>query len=234
MKFVKSVTALLLITSLLSGCNEQIAEKNDEVEKQSANVSSLIELDVTVVDVFFEESISAEPSVTDKTNKSQVEVIVEKSDGNLYITSKGLSNSVSDPGQLIVHVPKGFKIKAKGMSSNFRINSCCGTKIKVKSMSGDIRSNCLAVSETLFESMSGNVIVKTLSESGIHLLSSMSGDIDVSLRDGSTGKFVGVSEKGSVMINQEMKNNGKIIKELGNSEMTLVAETISGDVAIDI
>lgn len=195
--------------------------------------SNILEINVTAADVILESGKGKEPSITDNTNKSQVKVTIEKSDGNFYITSKGLSNSVSNAGQLIIQIPEGYKINAKGMSSNFRVTSSCGTKIKIRSMSGDIRSNCLAVSETQFESMSGDIKVNSSLKSGMHLLSSMSGDIDVMLRDGSTGKVVAISEKGSVQINQETKRAGKILKELGKDEVVLVAKTISGDASIE-
>lgn len=194
---------------------------------------NILEINVTAVDVILESGKGKEPSITDSTNKSEEKITIDKSNGDFYITGKGLSNSVSNAGQLIIQVPKSYTIKAKGMSSNFRVVSSCGTKINIKSMSGNIRSNCLAVSETQFESMSGHIRVKSSLKSGVHLLSSMSGDVDVMLGSSSTGKVAVISEKGSVQINQEAKRSGKIIKELGKDEVALVAKTISGDASIE-
>ena len=194
---------------------------------------NILEINVTAVDVILESGKGKEPSITDSTNKSEEKITIDKSNGDFYITGKGLSNSVSNAGQLIIQVPKSYTIKAKGMSSNFRVVSSCGTKINIKSMSGNIRSNCLAVSETQFESMSGHNRVKSSLKRGVHLLSSMSGDVDVMLGSSSTGKVAVISEKGSVQINQEAKRSGKIIKELGKDEVALVAKTISGDASIE-
>ncbi|SFA78214.1 DUF4097 family beta strand repeat-containing protein [Azotobacter beijerinckii] len=195
--------------------------------------SNLIDINVISEDVFLEKSNNKEPSITDNTDKSQVKVSIERQNGDLYISSKGVKNSISNAGQLIIHVPEGYEIKAKGMSSSFMVNFTCGDEIKVKSMSGDIRSNCLAKSQTHFESMNGDIRVSAVLAAGMHLLSSMSGDVDAILKNGSRGKVAATSEKGMVQINQERVSSGKLVKQISETDTALVAKTISGDATIE-
>ena len=191
--------------------------------------ATIIKLEVENADVIIERAADGKLSVTDLTNSEEVTYSQQVADDQLTIRSKGRYDEVEHAGTIEIYLPDDCRLSCELTSGTLKMTGVRCTSVRAELMSGDIRLNDVTMTSGKLSTMSGDVFLTGRVDSGKVDLSSISGNVRLTLPGNPDTKLDLSSETGEVWFN--VRQIGvSMNKTLGKGRGRITATSISGDV----